>query len=245
MKSLSLFQSKFLCISKSETEGKSNKIKEIKEIYHKKLLEIFENERKYVNFEITPYEFMDPQNKIVNSTIHLYRRRNYFPSFPAENETEEQKKKRLEDDEKRKKIDPEEIKKSFCGKNKNEQFKNISFIDQIGTFYEKTFYFMKYIGNTQMDNSGYDTRIVEIARCGFNMGEILKIMGYEKKVSHPLNGFCYQYKYYPIICFYIKFNGDFHIYLQIIGYFTENTREEITAELDKIKEQLSELFYIK
>ena len=96
-----------------------------------------------------------------------------------------------------------------------------------------------------MDNSGYDTRIVEIARCGFNMGEILKIMGYEKKVSHPLNGFCYQYKYYPIICFYIKFNGDVHIYLQIIGYFTENTREEITAELDKIKEQLSELFYIK
>jgi hypothetical protein len=239
LKEKSLYESKFLCISKSKTDDVSKKI------YQKKILEIFENERKYINFEITTYEFKDPKFNTVNSTIHLYRKINFNPSIPIPNETEEQKKKRLELDEKLKKNDPEDVKKKFCSLNKNEQFKNISFIEQIGHFYEKTHYFIKYISNKQLDNGGYDTRIVEISRCGFNMGEILKNIGYEKKEYHPLNGFCYQYKYFPIICFYIKFSGDPHIFLQVNGYYTENKREEITAELDKIKEQLSEIFYIK
>ena len=36
-----------------------------------------------------------------------------------------------------------------------------------------------------------------------------------------------------------------HIFLHVIGYYTDNTRDEVIPELKKIKEQLSELFYIK
>ena len=238
----SLYQSKFSCISKSKIN------EDLKKIYQKKLLEIFQNERKYINFIIAPYEYRDPQHNTVKSTIHFYKRTKYIPLEPKPNETDEEKKKRKEEDEKRKKNDPEEIKKSFCSLNKNEQFQNISFIDQIGNFFEKTLYFIKYISHANANianNTGYDTKIVEIARCGFNMGEILLNMGYKELNHYASTGYFYQYKYYPIICFYARFNGEEHIFLQINGYYTENTKKEIIEELDKIKEQLNELFYIK
>ena len=238
----SLYQSKFSCISKSKIN------EDLKKLYQKKLFEIFQNERKYINFLITPYEFRDPQKNTLKSTIHFYKRTKYIPLEPKPNETDEEKKKRKEEDEKRKKNDPEEIKKLFCASNKNEQFHNISFIDQIGSFFEKTYYFIKYISNTNANNAnnaGYDTKIVEIARCGFNMGEILQNMGYKEINTYASTGYFYQYKYYPIICFYARFNGEDHIFLQINGYYTENTKKEIIDELDKIKEQLKELFYIK
>ena len=238
----SLYQSKFSCISKSKINDNTKKF------YQRKLLEIFQNERKYTNFIITPYEYIDPQYKTVKSTIQFYRCSKFTPLEPKPNETEEDKKKRKEEDEKRKKNDPEDVKKLFCFSNKNDQFQNISFIDNIGNFYEKTYYFIKYISNTRVsnaNNSGYDSRIVEIARCGFNMGEILKNMGYKERSNYALMGYFYQYKYYPIICFYARFNGEEHIFLQINGYYTENTKKEILDELDKIKEQLKELFYIK
>ena len=238
----SLYQSKFSCISKSKIND------DTKKIYQKKLLEIFQNERKYINFIIVPYEYKDPQHNTVKSTIHFYKRTKYIPLEPKPNETEEERKKRKEEDEKRKKNDLEEIKKSFCALNKNEQFQNISFVDQIGNFFEKTLYFIKYISHTNANitnNSGYETKIVEIARCGFNMGEILVNMGYKESNNYASTGYFYQYKYYPIICFYARFGGEEHIFLQINGYYTENTKKEIIEELDKIKEQLTQLFFIK
>ena len=90
----------------------------------------------------------------------------------------------------------------------------------------------------------YDTQIIEIARCGFNMGEILKNMGYIQAKENTLMGFYYQYKYFPIICYYTVFNEE-NIFLQVIGYYTEKTKKEIIQELDNIKTLLSELFYIK
>ena len=62
----SLYQSKFSCISKSKIN------EDLKKLYQKKLLEIFQNERKYINFVITPYEYRDPQHKTVKSTILFY-----------------------------------------------------------------------------------------------------------------------------------------------------------------------------
>ena len=236
----SLYQSKILCISKSQTDDKT------KRIYQKRLLEIFQNERKSLNFIITPYEFIDPQYQTVKSTIKFYRKSNYIPGGSSQNnKQEEDEKKKFQIEEEKKKNDKEEIKRLFCSLNKNENFKNISFLEQIGTFYEKTFYFIKYISNAKIENAKYDTKIVEISRCGYNMGNILKNIGYTEKRDYSFFGYFYQYKYYPIICFYIKFGGEKHIFLQIIGFYTESTKKEIIDELDKIKEQISELFYIK
>ena len=238
----SLYQSRILCISKSQTDEKTKKI------YQKRLLEIFQNERKSLNFIITPYEFIDPQYQTVKSTIQFYKKSNYIPGGASQNsnkiESEEEKKK-IQIEEEKKKIDKEDTKRAFCSLNKNENYKNISFIDQIGTFYEKTFYFIKYISNAKIENTTYDTKIVEISRCGYNMGDILKSIGYTEKRENSFFGYFYQYKYFPIICFYTKFGGESHIFLQIIGFYTESTKKEIIDELDKIKEQISELFYIK
>ena len=135
--------------------------------------------------------------------------------------------------------------KLFCFNNKNESFKNISFIDQIGTFFENTIYFIKYVSSTKVDNPDFDTQIVEVSRCGYNMGDILINMGYEQESIKTLAGFIYQYKYLPIICIYSRIGEEKHIFLHVIGYYTDNTRDEVIPELKKIKEQLSELFYIK
>ena len=229
----SLYQSRFFCISKGE------RTENVKKVYQKRLSEIFQNERKPIDFTITTYQYIDPQYKTVKSSIKFYKK--IFPSnIDKENKVLEEKNK-------------EELKKNFCASNKNENFKNISFLEQLGTFYDKTLYFIRYISNTRVTNTVYDTQIIEIARCGFNMGEILKNMGYDQAKENRLMGFYYQYKYFPIICYYTMVSNEekgtnikkSYIFLQVIGYYTEKTKKEIIQELDNIKALLSELFYIK
>ena len=229
----SLYQSRFFCISKGERTDN------VKKVYQKRLSEIFQNERKPIDFIITTYQYIDPQYKTVKSSIKFYKKI-FQSSIDKDNKVLEEK-------------NNEELKKTFCASNKNENFKNISFLDQLGTFYDKTLYFIRYISNTRVTNTMYDTQIIEIARCGFNMGEILKNMGYVQAKENTLMGFYYQYKYFPIICYYTSvFNEEKdtkkkknYIFLQVIGYYTEKTKKEIIQELDNIKTLLSELFYIK
>ena len=222
----SLYESRFFCVSKSKADD------EIKFIYQKKLFEIFQCERQPLDLLISPYEIRDPKYDTIKSSIHLYTKiveKNNIQDLNTENINNLKK----------------ETKKAFCNLNKNEHFKNISFLDQIGEFYEKTLYFMRYINNIKIENTDYDTKIVEISRCGYNMGEILKNMGYKEGKNRYLIGFYYRYKFFPIICFYARFANEDHIFLQVIGYYTESSKKEIISELDKIKEQLSDLFYIK
>ena len=105
----SLYQSRILCISKSQTDDKTKKI------YQKRLLEIFQNERKSLNFIITPYEFIDPQYQTVKSTIQFYKKSNYIPGGASQNsnkiESEEEKKK-IQIEEEKKKIDKEDTKRA-------------------------------------------------------------------------------------------------------------------------------------
>ena len=222
----SLYESTIFCISKSQSDDI------IKIVYQKRLSEIFQSERKPLNFLITPYILIDPKYETVKSTINLYTKN------LAGN---------IEDFEKPENINAikDKAKKTFCYMNKNDEYKNISFIDQISTFYEKTLFFIRYINNMGVDNPNYETKIVEISRCGFNMGEILKNMGYTEKKNFFLVGYYYQYKYFPIICYYTKIQDEDHIFLKILGYYTENSKNEIISEMDKIKEQLGDLFYIQ
>ena len=222
----SLYESTILCISKSRSDDI------IKIVYQKRLSEIFQSERKPLNFLITPYILIDPKYETVKSTINLYTKN------LAEN---------IKDFKKPENINAikDKAKKTFCYMNKNDEYKNISFIDQISTFYEKTLFFIRYINNMGVDNPNYETKIVEISRCGFNMGEILKNMGYTEKENFSLVGYYYQYKYFPIICYYTKIKYEHHIFLKILGYYTENSKNEIISEMDKIKEQLGDLFYIQ
>ena len=222
----SLYESTIFCISKSQSDDI------IKIVYQKRLSEIFQSERKPLNFLITPYILIDPKYETVKSTINLYTKN------LAGN---------IEDFEKPENINAikDKAKKTFCYMNKNDEYKNISFIDQISIFYEKTLFFIRYINNMGVDNPNYETKIVEISRCGFNMGEILKNMGYTEKENFSLVGYYYQYKYFPIICYYTKILDEKHIALKILGYYTENSKNEIISEMDKIKEQLGDLFYIQ
>ena len=222
----SLYESTIFCISKSQSDDI------IKIVYQKRLSEIFQSERKPLNFLITPYILIDPKYETVKSTINLYTKN------LAEN---------IKDFKKPENINAikDKAKKTFCYMNKNDEYKNISFIDQISTFYEKTLFFIRYINNMGVDNPNYETKIVEISRCGFNMGEILKNMGYTEKENFSLVGYYYQYKYFPIICYYTKILDEKHIALKILGYYTENSKNEIISEMDKIKEQLGDLFYIQ
>ena len=223
----SLYESRFLCISKSKADDKT------KYIYQKQLFDIFQCERQPLDFLITTYELRDPIYNTVKSTINLYTKniaKVNIEEFTKDNISNLKK----------------ETKRFFCTFNKNENFKNISFLEQIGEFYEKTLYFMRYANNIiKIENSDYDTKIVEISRCGYNMGEILENMGYKEKENKHLMGFYYKYKYFPIICLYARIKEETHIFLQIIGYYTESSKKEIISEMDKIKEQLKNLFYIK
>ena len=222
-----LYESKFSCISKAEVN------KDTKIIYQKRLSEIFQCERKIIDFLIIPYQFKDSNFGTVKSTINYYIKNKTKPNPQEKNAVNLNTFKK-------------ETKKAFCSLNKNENFKNINFLDQIGEFFDKTLYFLKYVNNIyKIENSNYDTKIVEFARCGYNMGEILKNLGYEEQPNKNLKGCYYNYKYFPIICYYVRFEGDANIFLQVSGYYTENTKKEIIEELDKIKKQLSDLFYIK
>ena len=62
----SLYESRFLCISKSKAD------EETKYIYQKKLFDIFQFERQPLDFLITSYELRDPVYNTVKSTINIY-----------------------------------------------------------------------------------------------------------------------------------------------------------------------------
>ena len=66
------------------------------------------------------------------------------------------------------------------------------------------------------------------------MENILKDLGYkESKVNFEVS-FFYQYKYYPIICIYQIITGYSNIFLQIRGYYIDNTKDEIIGILNEI-----------
>ena len=224
-----LYEISFMCISKQECDDK------LKSYYKKNLEEIFQNRRKEFNFEIKTFTVKDKSYNTIKSTIQLFRKINLkeINDEDEENDKEKEKKK--------------EIKKlNYCSINKEKLYSNITFIDSIGKFLDNSFYFIKYISNKNIAKTSIgETKVIEIARCGYNMENILEELGYkESNVRNDL-GFYYQYKYYPIICIYGILEDNKHIFLQIRGYYNELNKDEILSKLDEITKLLSELFFME
>ena len=224
-----LYEISFMCISKQECDNK------LKSYYKKNLEEIFQNRRKEFNFEIKTFTVKDKSYNTIKSTIQLFRKINLeeINDEDEENDKEKEKKK--------------EIKKlNYCSINKEKLYSNITFIDSIGKFLDNSFYFIKYISNKNIAKTSIgETKVIEIARCGYNMENILEELGYkESNVRNDL-GFYYQYKYYPIICIYGIIEDNKHIFLQIRGYYNELNKDEILSKLDEITKLLSELFFME
>ena len=224
-----LYEISFMCISKQECDDK------LKSYYKKNLEEIFQNRRKEFNFEIKTFTVKDKSYNTIKSTIQLFRKINLeeINNKDKENDKEKEKKKEIQ-------------KLNYCSINKEKLYSNITFIDSIGKFLDNSFYFIKYISNKNIAKTSIgETKVIEIARCGYNMENILEELGYkESNVRHDL-GFYYQYKYYPIICIYGILEDNKHIFLQIRGYYNELNKDEILSKLDEITKLLSELFFME
>jgi len=224
-----LYEISFVCISKQECDNK------LKSYYKKNLEEIFQNERKEFNFEIKTFTVKDKSYNTIKSTIQLYRKisKEEIDNKGTENDKEKEQKK--------------EIKKlNYCSINKEKLYSNITFIDSIGKFLDNSFYFIKYISNKNIAKTSIgETKVIEIARCGYNMENILGELGYKQSNVRYDLGFYYQYKYYPIICIYGILQDNKHIFLQIRGYYTELNKEEILSKIDEITKLLSELFFME
>ena len=235
----SLYEVRFFCISKREC------IKGVKEEYKKHLEDIFQNERIKYNFEIKTFIIKDSQYNSINSTIQLYRRLHDDEVMSQNNNNKEDLEKDKEKEEKEKKKNQLNKKLYFCSLNKEKLYSQITFYDSIGKFLEQSLYFVKYISNKKLNLGEWETRVIEISRCGYNMEQILKDIGYEESKKLDDLGFFYQYKYYPIICIYGVMQNNNHIYLQVRGYYTETNKDEILEKLKEIEKQLSNLFIIK
>mgnify|MGYP006873164027 FL=1 len=224
-----LYEISFMCISKQECDDK------LKSYYKKNLEEIFQNERKQFNFEIKTFTVKDKSYNTIKSTIQLFRKISIeeINNKDKENDKEKEKKK--------------EIKKiNYCSINKEKLYSNITFIDSIGKFLDNSFYFLKYISNKNIAKTSIgETKVIEIARCGYNMENILGELGYKESNLRYDLGFYYQYKYYPIICIYGILENNKHIFLQIRGYYNDSNKEEILSKLDEITKLLSELFFME
>jgi hypothetical protein len=222
-----LYEISFICISKQECDDK------LKSYYKKNLEEIFQNRRKEFNFEIKTFTVKDKSYNTIKSTIQLFRKITLEELNNKENDKEKEKKK--------------EIKKlNYCSINKEKLYSNITFIDSIGKFLDNSFYFIKYISNKNIAKTSIgETKVIEIARCGYNMENILEELGYKESSVRKDLGFYYQYKYYPIICIYGIIEDNKHIFLQIRGYYNELNKEEILSKLDEITKLLSELFFME
>ena len=224
-----LYEISFMCISKQECDDK------LKSYYKKNLEEIFQNKRKEFNFEIKTFTVKDKSYNTIKSTIQLFRKINLkeINDEDEENDKEKEKKK--------------EIKKlNYCSINKEKLYSNITFIDSIGKFLDNSFYFIKYISNKNIAKTSIgETKVIEIARCGYNMENILEELGYKESSVRRDLGFYYQYKYYPIICIYGILEDNKHIFLQIRGYYNELNKDEILSKLDEITKLLSELFFME
>ena len=235
----SLYEVRFFCISKREC------IKGVKEEYKKHLEDIFQNERIKYNFEIKTFIIKDSQYNSINSTIQLYRRLHDDEVMSQNNNNKEDIEKDKEKEEKEKKKNQLNKKLYFCSLNKEKLYSQITFYDSIGKFLENSLYFVKYISNKKLNLGEWETRVIEISRCGYNMEQILKDIGYEESKKLDDLGFFYQYKYYPIICIYGVMQNNNHIYLQVRGYYTETNKDEILEKLKEREKQLSNLFIIK
>ena len=227
-----LYEVSFLCISKKECDN------DIKTYYKKILEDIFQNDRLKYSYEKKTFVIKDQYHNS-KSSIQLFRKLSDNEVAEITNGQKEEKDiKDIEKNEYNKKV-------GFCALNKEKLYSNITFYDSIGKFLEKTLYFVKYISNKKLVSKLGETKIIEIARCGYNMENILKEMGYtESKVNSDV-GFFYQYKYYPIICIYQIIRGYKNIFLQIRGYYNDNSKDEIIEKLNEIANQLSEYFLIK
>jgi hypothetical protein len=216
-----------MCISKQECDDK------LKSYYKKNLEEIFQNRRKEFNFEIKTFTVKDKSYNTIKSTIQLFRK---IPVEEINNKEDDQEKEKKK-----------EIKKlNYCSINKEKLYSNITFIDSIGKFLDNSFYFIKYISNKNIAKTSIgETKVIEIARCGYNMENILEELGYKESSVRRDLGFYYQYKYYPIICIYGILENNKHIFLQIRGYYNELNKEEILSKLDEITKLLSELFFME
>ena len=239
-----LYEVSFLCVSKKECEV--NK----KDYYKKTLEEIFQNSRIKFNFEIKTFVVKDPVFNTIKSTIQLYRK---LSDEETAELTKEEDKEKIKDTENIS-IDKEKEKKeynkkvNFCSLNKEKLYSNISFYDSIGKFFDKSFYFVKYISNKNIQPTLGKTKTIEIARCGYNMENILKDMGYKQNGVKNHFGYFYQYKYYPIIGIYgiVRINDNLqNIFLQVKGYYNEMNKDEILEKLNVVSKQLKDLFYIK
>ena len=226
-----LYEISFICISKQECDD------ELKSYYKKNLEEIFQNRRKEFNFEIKTFTVKDKSYNTIKSTIQFFRK------IPVE-EIKNKDNDKENDKEKEKK---REIKKlNYCSINKEKLYSNITFIDSIGKFLDNSFYFIKYISNKNIAKTSIgETKVIEIARCGYNMENILEELGYKESSVRRDLGFYYQYKYYPIICIYGILEDNNHIFLQIRGYYNELNKDEILSKLDEITKLLSELFFME
>ena len=240
-----LYEISFMCISKQECDDK------LKSYYKKNLEEIFQNRRKEFNFEIKTFTVKDKSYNTIKSTIQLFRKinleeiKNKDKKNDKENDKENGKENDKENDKEKEK--KKEIQKlNYCSINKEKLYSNITFIDSIGKFLDNSFYFIKYISNKNIAKTSIgETKVIEIARCGYNMENILEELGYkESNVRNDL-GFYYQYKYYPIICIYGILRDNKHIFLQIRGYYNELNKDEILSKLDEITKLLSELFFME
>ena len=230
-----------LGISKQECDG------DLRNVYKQHIEEIFQNERIKYDFEKKTFVIKDPQFDSIKSTIQLFRRfsdeeKNEYIKNSQDNKDSTNKEK---DKEKEKEKNVLNQKINFCALNKEKLYSNITFYDSIGKFLENSIYFIKYISNKKIDSILGDTKIIEVARCGYNMENILKDLGYKESKSNIELGFFYQYKYYPIICIYQIIKQSKNIFLQIKGYYNDNTKDEILEKLKIIVKQLSELFVIK
>ena len=230
-----LYEISFMCISKQECDDK------LKSYYKKNLEEIFQNRRKEFNFEIKTFTVKDKSYNTIKSTIQLFRKIN-LEEINNKNKNKENDKENDKEKEKKKEIQ----KLNYCSINKEKLYSNITFIDSIGKFLDNSFYFIKYISNKNIAKTSIgETKVIEIARCGYNMENILEELGYkESNVRNDL-GFYYQYKYYPIICIYGILEDNKHIFLQIRGYYNELNKDEILSKLDEITKLLSELFFME
>ena len=228
---LNYYEVTFYCISKQCFNNDVNEIKkkELKDF----LKELFQNEREPYNFKVKTFQIVDPNYKSVQSIIQLYNQ--IIPINNISPKKEEQEKDVI----KKEKIENSNI-------NKEELFSSISFNEKIGKFLNTSKYFVKYISNKKIDSDFGETRMIEVSRCGYNMEEIVKVLGYQETRVQDHRGFFYQYKYYPIICIYRKLSDgktdDGYVYLQIKGYYYKKNKEEILNILNYLHKSLCELF---
>ena len=225
----------FFCISKQECDDS------LKREYKDNLKEIFQNDRIKFNYKIKTFKIKSKDFNTDISTIKLYRKL-FDDEIPANNSD---KNKEPENNKDKEKSDFNK-KLYFCTLNKEKLYSNISFNDSIGKFLDNSTYFVKYISNKEILSAKGGPKVIQIARCGFNMENILRELGYEEDKDTKINlGFFYQYKYYPIIGIYGILKDNKYIFLQVKGFYTEINKDEILEKLNEIENKLKDLFVIK